>query len=81
MVEVDEPVSVVASFASGRIRPLSFRWNSRLIQVKEITYRWTQQDGEKELLLFAVTDGKCLYNLSFSPRETTWRLLSVETEL
>ncbi len=80
MVEIDEPVAVVATFYQGRIRPERFRWNGRLIQVKKVTYHWIERDGLREVHSFSVTDGKTLYNLSYETDTLSWRLQAVETE-
>lgn len=80
MVEIDEPVAVVATFYQGRIRPERFRWNGRLIQVKRVTYHWIERDGLREVHSFSVTDGKTLYNLSYETDTLCWRLQAVETE-
>lgn len=81
MTEIDEPVTVVASFGgSERVRPLRFNWGGRVITVKEVTYRWVRHDGARRLYFFSLTDGKTLYNLCFDPSGLTWRLHAVETE-
>ena len=80
MVEIDEPVGVVATFFQGRIRPLSFRWGDRLIRIRRVTYEWTRQDGLRMIYFFSVTDGKTLYNLVYETDTLTWRLQAVETE-
>ncbi len=80
MVEVDEPVAVVASFYKGRVRPLRFRWNQRVIEVRDVTYQWTQEDGFRRWLFFSVTDGKTLYNLCYEPDRLLWILRAVEPE-
>jgi len=78
-VFVEEPVTVIVSFGGReRLRPLKFRWNGRVIPVKEVTYRWTNVDGDKKFYCFSLTDGTTLYNLSFDPKELQWRLLEVE---
>ncbi len=82
MTAIDEPVTVVASFGGReRVKPLSFRWAGREIPVKEVTYRWVQQDGSRRLYFFSLTDGSTLYNLCFDPSGLSWRLQAVETEL
>lgn len=80
MVEINEPVAVVASFYNGKVRPLKFRWNQRVIHIKEVTYQWVQQDGFRRWLFFSVSDGKTLYNLSYDPEDLSWNLRAVETE-
>jgi len=80
MVDIDEPVGVVASFYQGRIRPLSFRWEERLIRIRRVTYEWSRRDGLRMIYFFSVTDGKTLYNLVYETDTLTWRLQAVETE-
>ncbi len=80
MVELDEPVVVEATFYGGRIRPVRFKWNNRIIQVRRVTYHWTQRDGLRVIHFFSVTDGKTLYNLSYEADTLYWRLQAVEAE-
>ncbi len=80
MVEIDEPVAVVATFHGGRIRPMSFRWAGRLIRIRRVTYEWTKRDGLRMIYFFSVTDGKTLYNLSYETDTLSWHLQAVETE-
>jgi len=76
---VEEPVTVIASFGGKeRLRPLKFRWNGRVIQVSDVTYRWTSTDGDRKFYCFSITDGKALYNLSFDPQGLQWKLLEIE---
>lgn len=79
---IGEQVTVTASFG-GRdgVRPLRFTWNGRVILVKEVTYRWVQQEGSKRLHFFSLTDGSSLYSLYFDPAGLRWGLQAVETEL
>ncbi len=80
MVEIDEPVVVEATFYEGRIRPLRFKWNNRIIKIKRVTYHWTQRDGFRMIHFFSVTDGGTLYSLSYETDTLCWRLNAVETE-
>jgi hypothetical protein len=42
--------------------------------VKETTYRWQDQVGDRPLMHFAVTDGEGLFVLTYSPLDSTWTL-------
>lgn len=79
MYRPGENISVIASFGPpNRIRPVRFLWGGRLLDVKEITYRWTTREGTDKLYHFAVTDGGALYELSFNASSLVWRLEGVE---
>lgn len=76
---IDEPISVIASFAPAyKLRPLRFLWGKRTLVIKEITYRWKSSEGKTVLHHFSVTDGSTLYQISFNPDSLLWRLNSLE---
>ena len=79
MMEVGEPISVIASFSHMyRIKPLRFRWSGRLFDVKEITYLWKSTEGQSEIYHFSVSDGRSLYELAFDTGSLLWRLEKLE---
>jgi len=78
-MDIRETISVVASFGLPyRIRPLRFKWNKRLFEVKEITYSWQTKEGQRDIYHFAVTDGNTLYELSFDAHSLIWRIENLE---
>lgn len=84
MVEViEEPIDVVASFRRGLMRPALFTWQKRRYNVRAITLAWKENDGQFRRYYFAVVpagpdgDMRDLYELVFSTRDLTWRLLKV----
>lgn len=81
MIEIRERIFVIAAFGrSIKLKPLRFRWCSRQIDIKDITYEWTTSEGAGRLLHFSVTDGNTLYELSFNTDSIQWTLEGVEME-
>ena len=78
-MDIGETISVVASFGLPyKIRPVRFRWNQRLFEVKDITYSWQTKEGLTRIYHFSISDGKTLYELSFDTTSLLWRLEKVE---
>ncbi len=76
---IGEHISVIASFGLPyKIRPMRFKWNRRLFELKEITYKWETREGQTRFYHFSVSDGKTLYELSFDTSSLLWRLEKVE---
>ena len=78
-MDIGETISVVASFGLPyKIRPVRFRWNGKLFEVKEITYLWQTKEGRNRIYHFSISDGKTLYELSFDTSSLLWRLEKLE---
>jgi hypothetical protein len=70
-----EPVRVAVIFEPGKgVRLIWFDRQRRQHVVKETTYRWQSRIGDKPQLHFTVTDGEALYELVYSPLESSWTL-------
>jgi hypothetical protein len=78
-VQIGEGITVLASFGKPyRIKPLSFTWSGRTIEVKEVTYAWKTKEGQKDLHHFSITDGSTLFELTFDAISLLWRIESLE---
>ncbi len=78
-MDIGETISVVASFGLPyKIRPVRFRWNQKLFEVKDVTYSWQTKEGQTKLYHFSISDGKTLYELSFDTTSLLWRIEKVE---
>jgi len=78
-MDIGETISVVTSFGMPyKIRPVKFRWNGKLFEVKDITYVWQTKEGQTKIYHFSITDGKTLYELSFDTASLVWRLERLE---
>ena len=79
-MQIGEDITVLASFGMPyRIKPLSFTWSGRTIEIKEITYTWKTTEGQKVMHHFSVTDGSTLFELTFDTVSLLWKVESVET--
>jgi hypothetical protein len=79
-MQIGEGIAVLASFGMPyRIKPLSFAWSGRTIEIKEVTYTWKTKEGQKDLHHFSVTDGSTLFELTFDAVSLLWKVESVET--
>ena len=79
-MRIGEEITVLASFGMPyRIKPLSFTWSGRTIEVKEVTYTWKTKVGQKDLHHFSVTDGGTLFELTFDSSSLLWKIESVVT--
>jgi hypothetical protein len=82
MVEtIDEPVDVMVSFSKGLASPRLFAWRSRRYEVREVTGRWSDYEGDAKRFFFTVlTDSMKLYELVLHTRNLSWRLVKIYTE-
>ena len=79
-MRINESISVVASFGLPyKLKPVRFRWNGRLMDIKEVTYQWQTREGSDRLYHFAVTDGSSTYELSFNSASLVWNVEGVDS--
>jgi hypothetical protein len=72
---LSDPVDVLTAFVEGRMRPLRFRWQGRVIRVRRITGEWSRREGQTVLRYFAVEgSGGETYELCYDPRGPRWSL-------
>ena len=72
---LSDPVDVLTVFADGRMRPLRFRWQGRVIRVRTVTGEWTRREGQALLRYFAVESTSAdTFELCFDPRGPRWIL-------
>ncbi|MBF0565042.1 MAG: hypothetical protein HQK89_07360 [Nitrospirae bacterium] len=82
MEYVGELISVMAVFSGEqRCKPVKFRWAGRVVEVKDVTYRWTDWQGRSKVYHFSVTDGGTYYELGFNSVSMSWTLEKVETQV
>jgi len=72
---LNDPVDVLTAFVDGRIQPLRFRWQGRVVRVRKVTGRWTRREGMTVLQCFSVESGSAdTYELCYDPRGPRWTL-------
>jgi hypothetical protein len=72
---LNDPVDVLTAFVDGRVRPLRFRWQGRVVRVRRVTGEWTRREGNALMKYFAVEAGGAeTYELCYDPRGPRWLL-------
>lgn len=72
---LDDPVDVLTAFVDGRMQPLRFRWQGRVVRVMRVSGEWVRREGQTQLRYFAVEGaGVESYELCFDPRGPRWVL-------
>ena len=78
-MHIGDDITVLAVFGMPfHIKPLSFKWSGRTIEIREVTYTWKTKEGQKDLHHFSVTDGNTLYELTFDAVSLLWTIESLE---
>jgi hypothetical protein len=73
--EIDQPIEVIAVFQKGRMVPVRFRWNGRVIKIARVTGWWKSNEGEFKIKHFAVIDKNSQFcQLSYWERTGEWFL-------
>ena len=72
---LNDPVDVLTSFIDGRVHPIRFRWQGRVVRVSRVTGSWTRREGGTTMRYFAVEGPASeTYELCFDPRGPRWLL-------
>lgn len=72
---LNDPVDVLTAFVDGRVRPLRFRWQGRVVRVRRVTGEWTRREGGSLMKYYAVEGvGAETYELCYDPRGPRWLL-------
>ncbi len=72
---LSDPVDVLTVFVDGKVRPLRFRWQGRVVRVRRVSGEWTRREGQALLRYYAVeAAGAGAYELCFDPRGPRWVL-------
>ncbi len=80
MLEINEPVNIVAVFKNGLVSPRKIGWRGRTLRVDKVTGRWMSSIGSTNILnLSLMTEGGDYFELSFNSKTYIWRLEKLET--
>lgn len=72
---LSDPVDVLTAFVDGRVRPLRFRWQGRIVRVHRVTGEWNRREGSTLLRYFSVESPAAdTYELCYDPRGPRWIL-------
>ena len=79
--KVNEPISVVASYAKGNVLPQKVEWGQTVYQVIKVNKPWRQKNGSIYHLYFSIeTDKNASMVIVFDPTDMSWRLDSINVE-
>jgi len=79
--EINQPVEVMVVFQKGRMVPIRFRWNGRVIKIAKLTGWWRTNEGEFRIRHFAVIDQNSqFFQLTYKERTAEWFLSKVWVE-
>lgn len=79
--EINQPIEVMVVFQKGRMIPVRFRWNGRVIKIAKITGWWRTDEGKFRIRHFAVIDKSSqFFQLSYKERTAEWFLSKVWVE-
>jgi hypothetical protein len=72
---LNDPVDVLIAFVDGKMQPLRFRWQGRVVRVRKVSGEWVRREGQTLLRYYAVEGrGADTYELCFDPRGPRWLL-------
>ena len=70
-------IEVGVVFTPKDVKPRWFNWQGRRYKVEEVTYVWTEREGETRFHFFAVTDGANFFKLCYNSETMRWSLWEV----
>jgi hypothetical protein len=79
--EINQPIEVMAVFQKGRMVPLRFKWNGRVIKIAKVTGWWRASQGKFRIRHFAVIDENSQFcQISYRERTAEWFLNKIWVE-
>jgi len=80
VVEIGEPIAVLAAFSGGDIRPVAFDWHKKHYRVDAVNGRWIDRTRQCPTRHFSVQVGDETYIIHLAADEAQWWLDQVITE-
>jgi hypothetical protein len=79
--EINQPIEVMVVFQKGRMVPVRFRWNGRVIKIARVTGWWRSNEGKFRIRHYAVIDADSQFcQLSYKERTAEWFLNRIWVE-
>ena len=72
--KIREPIRVLADFAGGRAKPISFCWRNRRYQIVKMNAQWLDRQADSFSLHYSVQVGQETYYIRFCSQEVQWWL-------
>ena len=80
VVEIDEPIGMLAAFSGGQVRPVEFNWHRKTYQVDAVNGNWIDRTRQCPSLHFSVQVGDETYTIHLATGQAQWWLDQVITE-
>ncbi|OGM17678.1 hypothetical protein A2V56_03735 [Candidatus Woesebacteria bacterium RBG_19FT_COMBO_42_9] len=73
---IGEPIQVYALFTNCKIKPISFKWSTKVYKVSKVTQTWNASAGKYKLHHFGVIDTEGnFFQLCYSEEDFSWTLI------
>ena len=70
-----EPIEVLAVFQKGKIKPLSFKWKSRVYKISRITSHWSAPVGKYKWHHFGIIDkDDNFFEICYDEEKYAWNI-------
>jgi hypothetical protein len=79
--EINQPIEVMAVFEKGKMLPVRFRWNGRVVKIVHITARWRTNEGRFRKKHYSVMNQNSeFFQLTYKERTSEWFLNRIWVE-
>lgn len=73
--DISSSIKVGAVFDAAKITPRWFIWKNKKYDIKKITYKWKDKEGEAELIYFSVMAEEILFEICLNKKNMEWTLV------
>jgi hypothetical protein len=75
----DEPISVLATFADGQVKPWKFRCGSQLYDIARVHLVHSERKGRNKFFYFHVSNDTQAWKLRLNTETLQWRMMETYT--
>jgi hypothetical protein len=79
--EINEPISVIALYETGGVRPYRLKWRDRVYHVTVVLHRWRERVGHRHRFHLTINTNMATWmELTIDSEDLSWRLVRTGTE-
>lgn len=75
--QIDEYISVEASFSLGKVVPRVIRHRGREILIKKVTLFYPTTEGDLTVFHFSLVGNGAVYHVVFYPEKLLWKIRAI----
>ncbi|MBD3223810.1 MAG: hypothetical protein GF313_03725 [Caldithrix sp.] len=76
--DIFESIEVISHFKDGTMKPLRFRWNSRVYKIQQLNGHWVSHQGYTHQHHYSViSDSSDYFELLFDSSNFDWQIARV----